>query len=153
MGPLSSLFSANHSKHFIGNSSAWAAGYRHSWVIMLAYISMSTKSKHVLITSGSKKGSTAWSGGVLRMAVSFTAFLSSFSNWFCPLSSWFLPTLEFIRSSSLQSFSSDAGARVHLNLLADYPDWTLRLLRAGGEVIAVEIHMDCHVPQGSFLMV
>ena len=49
MGPLGSLFSANHSKHFIGNSSARAASYWHSWVIMLAYISMSTKSKHVLI--------------------------------------------------------------------------------------------------------
>ena len=49
MGPLSSLFSANHSEHFIGNSSARAASYRHSWVIMRAYFSMSTKSKHVFI--------------------------------------------------------------------------------------------------------
>ena len=152
MGPLGSLFSANHSKHFIGNSSAWAASYRHSGVIMLAYIRMSTKSTYAFITSGSKKGCTAWSGGVLRMAVSFTASLFFFSNWFCPQSSWFLPTPEFTRSSSLQSFSSDGdGNRVQMNLRADYPDWPLRL-HAGG-VIAVVIHVDCHAQQGSFLTV
>ena len=154
MGPLSSLFSANHSEHFIGNSSARAASYRHSWVIMRAFFSMSTKSKHVIHkTSGSKRGSIAWRCGVLRMAASFTAFSFFFSNWFCQPSSWFSPTLEFIRSSSPPSSSSDAGDGVHLNLRADYPGWPLRLLSAGGELTAVAIHVDCHVQLGSFLMV
>ena len=39
-----------------------------------------------------------------------------------------------------------------MNLRADYPDQPLRL-RAGGEVIAVEIRVDCHAQQRSFLMV
>ena len=57
MGPLGSLFSANHSEHFIGNSSARAASYRHSWVKMRAYIAMSTKFKHVFMkTQDQRKG-------------------------------------------------------------------------------------------------